>query len=133
MDANNQPREAEKTRWVRASALIRASAVAYLGGKCAICGSNEGLQIDHIFDDGKQDRAVLRKEERNSWILCTIWSHLYVQVLCKAHNMAKDRQHRPIGSAGAEVRDFVDHPPEEHLKALEMIHKHFDIASTMKR
>ena len=67
----------------------KAMALEYLGGKCVVCGSTEGLEFDHV------DRAA------KSFTICTKLAGVALttlmaelgkcQLLCKAHHVEKCR------------------------------------------
>lgn len=75
----------------------RQEAIAFLGGVCVVCYTDEGLQIDHI--DPKTKTMNISKlwsvsEER-------YWAEINLcQILCEPHHIEKSRR---------EARDKVVH------------------------
>lgn len=108
--------------------------MARLGGKCVICGTESDLQIDRIFDDGKLDRFIKGDggDRICLWVLTTKWSHLYVKLLCGAHNLEKEMRARPISLAMSAIWELRSNPPSEHLEALEYFARHFITESACK-
>lgn len=86
----------------KSRALIKAKAIAALGGKCVRCGYDDNifaLQIDHINGDGSQDR---KSRNNNQWSLYKDIVNFNMrdkyQVLCANCNQIKrmeNREHPP--------------------------------------
>lgn len=71
----------------------RAAVIHALGGKCAICGSTSGLEVDHIDRSRKVSHRVA------SWSVPRTAKELAkCQLLCREHHYAKTRAEfsRPI-------------------------------------
>lgn len=75
---------------------LRMEVLRVFGGRCACCGESEPdfLDLDHVHDDGKAERA----EEGTSW--STIWKRAIAegpggryQLLCCNCNHGKRRNH----------------------------------------
>lgn len=70
-------------------ARLRAKAIEIYGGKCATCGTLDGLVIDHINGDGDEHR---RREASAKTISEWLRAHKYpsgFQVLCQSCNLKK--------------------------------------------
>jgi 5-methylcytosine-specific restriction endonuclease McrA len=70
-------------------ARLRAKAIEIYGGKCAKCGTLDGLVIDHIAGDGDEHR---RREASAKTISEWLRAHKYppgFQVLCQSCNIKK--------------------------------------------
>lgn len=67
----------------------RAQALAYLGGKCSVCGVSESLEFDHI------DRAtkvyVISRNFNRRWAVL-VQELDKCQLLCKVHHLEKTKR-----------------------------------------
>lgn len=52
-------RQSHRLTVLRATAKLRMECLAWLGGKCVLCGSSELLEFDHINNDGGKHRKSL--------------------------------------------------------------------------
>ena len=78
---------------------------AYGGFRCNCCGDTyrDGLQIDHIHNDGAAHRKQLTKTHFYRWIVNNGFPSLF-QVLCAVCNMAKALNgHCPCQQYGRKV------------------------------
>lgn len=67
----------------------RQKALDLLGGECAVCGSTENLEFDHIDPDTKSGHV-------STMLMSAKWDDTLVelqkcQLLCKAHHIEKSR------------------------------------------
>jgi 5-methylcytosine-specific restriction endonuclease McrA len=82
---NNYLNEYMKSRWV----LRRASAVEYLGGKCAWCNSTGNLEFDHI-DPYSKLMSIARASSRSEKFF---WAEVdKCQLLCHDCHLVKTQQ-----------------------------------------
>lgn len=78
----------------RSKRKLRLEAVAAYGGMCACCGESEPqfLAIDHIFNDGSEERRRLngkRGAEFLRWLRAKGWSRDRYRLLCHNCNMSR--------------------------------------------
>lgn len=83
----------QKERYV----IMRARAIAHLGGACIKCGAIEDLEIDHI------DRTTKSFDPLSK--ICLSWEKLEVelgkcQLLCKVHHKEKSVQELSVEHGG---------------------------------
>lgn len=78
----------------------RARVVAYLGGRCVLCGTTDNLEIDHIDPAARRyrvHRMLILSEEK-------MWAEVEkCQLLCGRHHDEKtmrEKGHRPAGEYG---------------------------------
>jgi hypothetical protein len=84
---NSKMNEYMKARWEKR----RASAVEYLGGVCAVCGIDEGLDFDHI-DPTTKIMSIARASSRSEKFF---WEEVNkCQLLCKPHHVEKTANDR---------------------------------------
>lgn len=84
----------------------RARLLAFLGGRCVTCGTEENLSFDHIHNDrawntrklGSLQRLVMLEKEAEVGVL---------QILCLACNTRKQRNREP--GPFDEVAAFFDY------------------------
>ena len=77
---------------------VREQVLDILGRKCAQCGYDKdprALDVDHVENDGKWERAELQGNEYWENILQNIHTGRY-QVLCKTCNYLKMRDHQSL-------------------------------------
>jgi hypothetical protein len=72
---------------------LRQSIITILGGECTQCGSKTDLQIDHVNDNGAEERKKLSQNKilakvADELILNKLHSNNY-QVLCSTCNLRK--------------------------------------------
>jgi len=93
---NKYMRDYMKERYHR----LRAEAVRILGEKCAVCGSTENLEIDHINRaDKKIDLGKLTSVSRERFL-----NELQVcQLLCEAHHLEKTRRESSVEHGGGKT------------------------------
>lgn len=62
--------------------------LSVLGGECSVCGRKDSLSIDHIMDDGKEER---RSGSRDSMVRAILRNpdRMRYQILCHNHNQKK--------------------------------------------
>lgn len=73
---------------------LRGAMIAAYGGACACCGESEPifLDLDHIHNDGKSDRAVRGNGRRLMvWLKANGWPKDRHQLLCCNCNQGKAR------------------------------------------
>ena len=69
-----------------------AMLISKLGGKCAICGSQENLQFDHIDPDNKDFNIVSNLGSKKMTIL--LEEITKCQLLCRTHHLEKTSKER---------------------------------------
>lgn len=88
-------REYMKRRWEQR----RASAIEHLGGKCAVCGSTNRLEFDHI-DPATKLMSIAKASSRSE---AFFWAEVEkCQLLCNRHHKAKTRSERQVPHGGGE-------------------------------
>ena len=94
------PKGDVRGQWRRRYQRLRARVLEALGGKCVRCGfvDARALHIDHVFNDGAQERRVLKSKHRAyhkymTYILENKESGRY-QVLCANCNAIKESERR---------------------------------------
>lgn len=79
---------ADSARRYRAN---RAAALVIYWGRCAVCGSTEGLELDHVHGGGAAHRAIEAHRELYARIAAT--GHrlpdVELQLLCQPHHREK--------------------------------------------
>lgn len=82
-------------RWRRKFfGVLRAEMIAAYGGRCACCGEAEPifLDLDHVHNDGKRDRAIRGNGQRLIvWLKANGWPRDRYQLLCSNCNQGKAR------------------------------------------
>lgn len=79
---------------------LRAKAIEILGGKCAVCGSTENLEIDHVnradktIDLGKLTSVSLERFS-NELKVC--------QLLCEEHHKQKTSRESSVEHGGGKT------------------------------
>lgn len=82
-----------KERWRKR----RAAAIEFLGGKCAECGSTEGLEFDHINPKTKL-MSIARAASRSESFF---WTEVAkCQLLCIYHHKIKTRKQKQVPHGG---------------------------------
>lgn len=67
----------------------RMIVLEHYGNKCAICGTNEDLHIDHIDGNGKLHRLEVKKNTGiEQWLIENNFPNGF-QLLCRKHNLMK--------------------------------------------
>lgn len=69
--------------------VVRAAAIAALGGRCAECGTAEGLEVDHVNGDGKAHRKSASIAVYTRQIADGSYDGPPLQLLCSKHHRAK--------------------------------------------
>lgn len=72
--------------------LIRKLFIKILGGKCAFCGSKDGLEFDHIEPTKTHRHDVSRSVREWEWFAAYLNNNL--QLLCKDCNKSKSDSKR---------------------------------------
>ena len=78
----------------------RAEAVQLLGGKCVVCGTTEGLEIDHV------DRSLKTMNvARMAWVSKERFLKELenCQLLCKPHHIDKTREEQSVPHGGGKA------------------------------
>jgi hypothetical protein len=65
----------------------RDAAIEALGGRCTTCGSTEGLEVDHIDNDGQEDRK--HRATRAIYRAIGEGATEGFQLLCRPHHVEK--------------------------------------------
>lgn len=75
----------------------RAELRGMLGGRCAVCGSTEGLEFDHIDHATKSFSIGMWIDRKWELLLQEVAK---CQLLCNAHHIEKTRQERTVPHGG---------------------------------
>lgn len=93
--ANREQLNAYNAEWNRKrNKKVREEMLEAYGGKCACCGESEPLflELDHIYNDGADDRRIHRNQFQIILKLQSAgWPTDRVQLLCSNCNQGKQR------------------------------------------
>ncbi len=67
---------------------VRQHFIRLLGGKCAVCGITEDLEIDHIISNGWHTGKG-RDRDIRMWEWFESYTEKNLQILCGKHNHEK--------------------------------------------
>lgn len=75
---------------------VRLLLLALLANRCAVCGTSEHIELDHINGAGSKDRIL----KHNNWEMYRYYlkhpdeAKEKLQLLCKTHNLRKEADKR---------------------------------------
>ncbi|MEX0755880.1 MAG: hypothetical protein WD739_09460 [Actinomycetota bacterium] len=95
--------EAARRRYERR----KADAVAYLGGRCAVCGTTESLEFDHVDPTTKAFGISANLSRRWTMVLVELKK---CQLLCKRHHHDK---------SASENQRWAGHVLSQHQDAVQ--------------
>lgn len=81
-------KERNRQLTTQANKKHRQEAVAFLGGKCVVCGIDDirVLQVDHVYGGGSQE---FKRKSRKQMLAMIKASPSRYQLLCANHNFIK--------------------------------------------